>query len=135
MMEALHSPDALAMGCMTKSLHRPKLAALPAAEESTWRLPETSQGRSSHRLDDNMLSMSPLAKKEDSNENKGHAGATNLASAQDSVVRLEKEQQLFDLDTQREATELLDCSTSSILNCCCQQHPRSQSKKLTVGCH
>ena len=76
-----------------------------------------------------MLSMSPLAKKEDSNENKGHAGATNLASAQDSVVRLEKKQQLFDLDTQREAAELLDCSTSSILNCCQQLHPRSQSKK------
>ena len=99
---------------MTKSLHRPKLAALPAAEEPTWRLPETSQGRSSHRLGDNMLSMSPLAKKKDSNENFFHAGATTLASAQDSVVRLEKKKQLFELDSQREGTERLDCSTSSI---------------------
>ena len=90
---------------MTKSLHRPKLAALPAAEEPTWRLPETSQGRSSHRLDDNMLSMSPLAKKKDSEVNKGHAGAKALPSAQDSVVRLEKKKQLFELDAQREATE------------------------------
>ena len=128
-MEALHSPDALAMGCMTKSLHRPKLAALPAAGGPTWRPLETSQGRSSHRLDDNMLSMSPLAKKEDSNENKGHAGATNLASAQDSVVRLEKKKQLFELDAQREGTEWLDCSTSSILNCCCQRTPEIPVKK------
>ena len=114
---------------MTKSLHRPKLAALPAAEESTWRLPETSQGRSSHRLDDNMLSMSPLAKKEDSNENKGHAGATNLASAQDSVVRLEKKQQLFELDTQREATEWFDCSTSSIFKLLLSATPEIPVKK------
>ena len=105
MIEAHNSSDVLTMGCMTKALHRPKLAALPAAEEPTWRLPETSQGRSSHRLDDNMLSMSPLAKKKDSNENFFHAGATTLASAQDSVVRLEKKKQLFELDAQREGKE------------------------------
>ena len=54
---------------MTKALHRPKLAALPASGEPTWRLLETSQGRSSHRFDENMLSMSPLAKKKESEVN------------------------------------------------------------------
>ena len=92
---------------MTMSLHRPKLAALPAAEEPTWRLLETSQGRSSHGFVENMLSMSPLAKKKDTSSevNKGHAGAKALPSAQDSVVRLEKKKQLFELDAQREGTE------------------------------
>ena len=90
---------------MTKSLHRPKLAALPAAEEPTWRLPETSQGRSSHRLDDNMLSMSPLAKKKDSEVNKGHPGATALASTLEFVASERNEAVVFELHTQREATE------------------------------
>jgi len=90
---------------MNKTLHRPKLPALPAAGGPTWRLLETSQGRSSHRFDENMLSMSPLAKKKDSEVKKGHPGATTLASAHDSVVCLEKKKQLFELDAQREGTE------------------------------
>ena len=93
------------MGSITKALHRPKLSAPPASGESTWRLLETSQGRSSHGFDENMLSMSPLAKKKDSEVNKGHAGAKALPSAQDSVVRLEKKKQLFELDAQREGTK------------------------------
>ena len=93
------------MGSITKALHRSKLSAPPASGEPTWRLLETSQGRSSHGFDENMLSMSPLAKKKDSNENFFHAGATTLASAHDSVVRLEKKKQLFELDAQREGTE------------------------------
>ena len=90
---------------MTKSLHRPKLAALLAAEEPTWRLPETSQGRSSHRLDEKMQTMSSLAKTEDSEVKKGHPGATALASTPEFVVRLEKTKQLFELDAQREGKE------------------------------
>ena len=93
------------MGSMTKALHRPKLAALPASGEPTWRLLETSQGRSSHRFDENMLSMSPLAKKKDSEVKKGHPGATALASTLEFVVCLEKEKQLFELDAQREGKE------------------------------
>ena len=93
------------MGSITKALHRPKLAALPASGEPTWRLLETSQGRSSHRFDENMLSMSPLAKKKDSEVKKGHPGATALASTLEFVVRLEKKKQIFELDAQREGTE------------------------------
>ena len=104
---------------MNKTLHRPKLPALPAAGGPTWRLLETSQGRSSHRLDEKMQTMSSLAKTEDSDENKGHAGAIALAPTLEFVVRLEKNKQLFELDAQREATEWSDCSTSSILNFCC----------------
>ena len=93
------------MGCMAKALHQPKLAALPASGEPTWRLLETSQGRSSHGFDENMLSMSPLAKKKDSEVKKGHPGATALASTLEFVVCLEKKKQLFELDAQREGKE------------------------------
>mgnify|MGYP004293931497 CR=1 FL=1 len=93
------------MGSITKALHRPKLAALPASGEPTWRLLETSQGRSSHRFDENMLSMSPLAKKKDSEVKKGHPGATALASTLEFVASERNEAVVFELDAQREGTE------------------------------
>ena len=93
------------MGSITKALYRPKLAALPASGEPTWRLLETSQGRSSHRFDENMLSMSPLAKKKDSEVKKGHPGATALASTLEFVASERNEAVVFELHTQREATE------------------------------
>ena len=99
---------------MTKSLHRPKLAALPASGEPTWRLLETSQGRRSHRLDEKMQTMSSLAKTEDSDENKGDAGATDLAPTLE-IVASERLGLSFLSCTQREASEWLsDCSTPTI---------------------
>ena len=93
------------MGSITKALHRPKLSAPPASGEPTWRLLETSQGRSSHGFDENMLSMSPLAKKKDSDENNGHPGATALASTLEFVASERNEAVVFELDAQREGTE------------------------------
>ena len=79
-----------------------------------------------------MLSMSPLAKKKDSEVNKGHAGATALASAQDSVVCLAKKQQLFELDAHLWQQFHQVCRTSSSSKMLTTNLVKPIS---TVGCH
>ena len=83
-----------------KALSAPRLRRVYVAP-----LLETSQGRSSHGFDENMLSMSPLAKKKDSEVKKGHPGATALASTLEFVASERNGAVVFELHTQREATE------------------------------
>ena len=94
---------------MAKALHRPKLAALFTSGEPTRRLLETSQGRRSHRLDEKMQTMSSLAKTKDSEVTMGDAGAIVLAPTLETVASERNGAVVFELHTQREATEWSDC--------------------------